>query len=889
VSLTPGTRLGAYEITAQIGVGGMGEVYRATDRNLKRQVAIKVLPEAVAADAERLARFQREAEVLASLNHPNIAIIHGLEKSDGVTGLVMELVEGPTLADRVAQGPIPIDEALPIAKQIAEALEAAHEQGIIHRDLKPANIKVRDDGAVKVLDFGLAKVMEPAGTSSSGLSQSPTITTPAMTHAGIILGTATYMAPEQARGKPVDKRADIWAFGVVLYEMLTGRRAFEGEDVSSILAAVIQSAPRWDGVPASVRRLLESCLDKDPKKRLRDIGDVWKLLDDKPAVHIRTQTGILGWPAAGLLALVAAVALWAPWRDAPEPAAQPVLRLEANLGNEVSLVPLTIPTFSSVVISPDGTRLVYVGTISGGPPKLLTRQLDQLNVRELPGTEGAKDPFFSNDGQWVAFGKGGEIYKVPVDGGSPVLLGEFSTMTGGDWDGEGNLVIGTGTPSKNGVLRWPPTGGAATPLLELANGELFHASPQILPGGKAMLLTVVGTAGLENYTVDVVSIADRTHRTLARGVGSPRYLPSGHLVYTRKATMFAVPFDVERMETRGTAVAVLDDVAYDPIANGAQYNVSRTGTLVYRRRVGDSSATVQWLNTTGRQEPLLARPGVYVGTPRVSPDGKRIAITIQDGSNQDIWVYEPERDAMTRLTSGGGVFANPVWTRDGQHVVYGMLTSGLRWSRADGGQPQVLQAGKTIQLPTAFSRDGTRLTYFQPEGNPQIWSVPIEADRGGLKAGKPERFLTTKYTDMDASFSPDGRWLAYASDESGKFEVYVRAFAASGSAGGERRLISNGGGLSPAWSPNGRELLYRAGDQIMAVGYTLSGDSFVAERPRVWAANVPGAGGFDLAPDGKRVAMLVPLATKDASQRENTVVVVLNFFDELRRRAPIGQ
>ena len=424
-----------------------------------------------------------------------------------------------------------------------------------------------------------------------------------------------------------------------------------------------------------------------------------------------------------------------------------MLRLEANLGNDVSLVPLAIPTFSSVVISPDGTRLVYVGTISGGPPKLLTRRLDQPNATELAGTEGARDPFFSRDGQWVAFWTGKEIYKVPVDGGGPVLLGEFGAMTGGDWDDEGNLVIGTGAPSPNGVLRLPSTGGAGTPMLELANGELFHTHPQILPGGKAMLLQVVGTPpGQDNSTVDVVSIADRARKTLARGVGSPRYLPSGHLVYTKKATMFAVPFDLERMETRGTAVAVLDDVAYDPVANGAQYDVSRTGTLVYRRRVGDSSATVQWLDTTGKQEPLLARPGAYVGTPRVSPDGKRIAITIQDGGNQDIWVYEPERDAMTRLTSGGGIFANPVWTRDGRHVVYGIVgqrpsmeSCGRRWPAAGaaGGQEHPVSDG----FLDGTAR-GSRTS--RPDGNPQIWTVPIEADSGGLKAGKPERFLTTQ-------------------------------------------------------------------------------------------------------------------------------------------------
>ena len=872
----------------------MGEVFRARDTKLNRDVALKVLPDSFANDAERLARFTREAQTLAAINHPNIAHIHGFEESGGVRAIVMELVEGDDLSRRIAQGAIPLDEALPIAKQIAEALEAAHEQGIIHRDLKPANIKLRPDGQVKVLDFGLAKAMDQGsgigGPGSGNLANSPTITSPAMTMRGVILGTAAYMSPEQAKGRVADKRADIWAFGVVLYEMLTGRRAFEGEDVSSIMAAVIQSEPRWDGVPASVRRLLESCLTKDPKKRLRDIGDVWKLLDDQPAIATRSQTGILGWAAAGLLALLAAVALWAPWRETPAPGVQPVLRLEADLGNDVSLVPLAIPSTSSVVISPDGTRLVYVGTISGGPSKLLTRRLDQPDATELAGTEGAVDPFFSPDGQWVAFSTGAGLFKVPVDGGGPVLLVGPGIMTGGNWGDEGYIVIGTGGTTKNGLLQLPSTGGAATPILERANGEMFHVNPQVLPGGKAILLEVVGGPGQDNFTVEVVSIADRARKVLARGVGSPRYLPSGHLVYTKKATMFAVPFDLERMETRGTAVAVLDDVAYDPIANNTQYDVSRTGTLVYRRRTGDSSTTLQWLAATGKQEPLPARPGAYVGVPRVSPDGKRIAIGVQDGSNQNIWVYEPERDAMTRLTSGGGTNANPVWTRDGRHVVYARVGIGLGWSRADGaGQSQVLQAG-VIQVPTAFSTDGTRLAYFQPDGNPQLWSVPIAADGSGLKAGKPERFLTTKYSDQDGSFSPDGRWLAYASNESGRFEVYVRAFAANGSAGSERWPISNSGGISPAWSPNGRELLYRAGNQIMTVGYTVSGDSFVAERPRVWAANVPAAEGvgFDLAPDGKRVAMFVPLATK-ASQRENTVVVVLNFFDELRRRAPIGQ
>jgi serine/threonine-protein kinase len=519
-------------------------------------------------------------------------------------------------------------------------------------------------------------------------------------------------------------------------------------------------------------------------------------------VPIRTYTGILGWAAAGLLAIVAAVALWAPWRDTPSPDMQPVLRLEANLGDNVSLVPLAIPTVSSVVISPDGTRLVYVGTVSGGPPKLLTRRLDQPDATELAGTEGALNPFFSRDGQWVAFYTGNEIYKVPVDGGGPVRLGELGIMTGGYWGDDGNLVIGTGAPSTRGVLRLPATGGTGTPILELAKGEMFLTDPQMLPGGKAILLTTVANPpGQDNFTVDVVSIADRARKTLARGVGSPRYLPSGHLVYTKKATMFAVPFDLERMETRGTAVAILDDVAYDPIGEGAQYWVSRTGTLVYRRRVSDSSATAQWVDTTGKQEPLIATPGAYVGTPRVSPDGKRIAITIRDGGNQDIWVYEPERAAMTRLTSGGGIFANPVWTRDGRHVVYGMLGSGLRWSRADG--PASRRCCRRAR-PSSFRRLSRRTAHGS------CTSSRTAIRKSGPFRLKPTRWIESReagavphdqVTDLDGSFSPDGRWLAYASNESGRFEVYVRAFAASGSAGGERWPISNSGGCRPHGRP----------------------------------------------------------------------------------------
>jgi Tol biopolymer transport system component len=705
----------------------------------------------------------------------------------------------------------------------------------------------------------------------------------------MILGTAAYMAPEQARGKPVDKRADIWAFGAVLYEMLTGRRAFDGEDVSSIPAAVIQSEPRWDGVPPSVRELLGSCLQKDPKKRLRDIGDVWALLDDDTPAHSRSRAATAGWVAAGLFAVVAGIAFWGPWRTAPSVTAQPLLRLDVDLGEDVSLAPLFAPTFSSLVISPDGTRLAYLGSLSGASPKLFTRRLHQPNATELAGTEGAVNPFFSPDGQWVAFWNGKQLAKVAVDGGAVVPLADVPMMAGAVWGEDGDVVIGSGSPFSTGLLRIPATGGSATPVLDLAIGESFLMAPRLLPGGKSLLINAVGSPPTQtNSSIDVVTIADRKRKTIVRGVGFPRYLPSGHLIYTNKSTILAVPFDLERLETRGTAVPVLDDVAVDPVANGPQFDVSSTGTLVYRRSAGSESpiATVQWLDPAGKQEPLLAKPAAYLGTPRVSPDSRRVAMTIKDGIGQEIWVYDLERDAMTRISTEAGLFSNPVWSSDGRYLVFGSFR-GMLWARADGsGQAQALTESKSIQFPSAVTADGTRLAYTQIDGLPQLWTVPLEEQGGGLKVGAPERLLTTNATDIDASFSPDGRWIAYTSNESGRFEVYVRASSASSPLGERKWLISNSGGGSAVWSRTRSELMYRSADRIMAVGYAVKGDSFVAEKPRAWIENARAVAGFDPAPDNKRVAVFVPVA-RVAPRQERTIVVVLNFFDELRRRVPV--
>jgi serine/threonine-protein kinase len=862
----------------------MGIVYLARDSRLGRDVAIKI------ADEQFGERFEREARAVAALNHSNICTLHDV----GPDYLVMEFVDGETLAEVLAQRPrsapaLPLDEALRLARQIAAALEAAHEKGIVHRDLKPGNIKVKADGTVKVLDFGLAKIKgDGAGASKDDLTNSPTVAIGA-TQQGVILGTAAYMAPEQARGKPVDKRADIWAFGTVLYEMVAGRKAFNGEDASTILAAVIQGEPQWDLVPTQLRRLLKRCLEKDPRRRLRDIGDVWDLLDEAPQpISGTSPRGRAGWIAAGVLALVATLALWAPWRAAPRPSDKPLARLEVDLGDEVSLVPLEVPTAASLAISPDGTRLVYVASVSGSPRKLLIRKLDQPRAVELAGTQGASVPFFSPDGRWVGFFDGKRVNRISVDGGAAVPLTELGIFTGASWSEDGSLIVGSGLTK--GLERVPADGGAVSTVLELGNQEQFHAMPQLLPGGNAVLVTIYGTPPTaKRASIEVASLNNHSRKTIIRGATSARYLPSGHLVYTTGSTMFAVPFDVETLETRGTAVPVLDDMASDSAGIG-QFDVSRDGTLVYRKASGSGRPTVsfRWLDVTGAQEPLQTRPGVYL-YPRLSPDGKRIAMVISEGGSQDVWVYDMQRDTMTRLTFGGAAYVNPLWSPDGRFVVVGSIGNGLFSVRADGAsRPQPLMQGNKIQFPTSFTPDGTRLAFFEIEGTPQVWTVPIENDRATLKAGTPTRYLSTQFVDLNATFSPDGRWLAYESNDAGRREVYVRAFPAPASGQGSRWQVSNNGGTSPVWSQDGRNILYRAGDEIRSVEYKVTGDSFVADRSRVWG-KVGGATAFDLAPDGKRLIVTTPTGTQDAPKLEHTVVFLQNFFDELRRRVPTGR
>jgi serine/threonine-protein kinase len=881
----------------------MGEVYKAHDTKLRRDVAIKVLPESFARDADRLARFRREAQLLASLNHPNIATIYNIEDSNNITYLVMELVPGETLQERIrSDGAVPVEEALAIAKQIGEALEYAHEHGVIHRDLKPANVKLTPEGKVKVLDFGLAKAFA-GDASTEDMSNSPTLSM-AATMQGVILGTAAYMSPEQARGKAVDKRTDIWAFGAVLYELLTGKQAFTGEDVTEILAAIVKSEPDWTALPAiispSIRTLLSRCLRKDKRQRLPDAGALRIEIEDAiaaPKDAAATQaapasTSKLLAAVAAVLAIIAVVMAFGWWRATRpvEQALRPLVRLDVDLGPDVSL---GSQYGADTIISPDGTRLVYV---SHG--RLFTRRLDQLNAAELAGTQGANAPFFSPDGQWVGFFASGKLQKISVDGGSAIALCDATTGAvgsfgnSGSWGEDGNIIASINVTA--GLSRIPSAGGPPTPVTDLQNGETTHRWPQILPGGKAVLFTTgTGRTGFDAASIEVMSLADHRRKTVVRGGAFGRYLPSGHLVYVNRGTLFAVPFDVDRLEVHGTPVPVLDQIGYNAGNGSVQLDFSQTGTLIYRSGgAGGGLSTVAWLDGAGKAQPLLAKPDAYSSL-SLSPDGQRLALNVTEGSHVDISVYDWQRDTMTRVTFTG--FAgHPVWSPDGRYIVFRAIGEGMSVIRSDGsGKPQPLTQGKNLQAPYSFAPDGKRLAFFEigPGTRADLWTVPLESDNGGLRAGKPEVFLQTPADERWSSFSPDGRWMAYSSDESGTYQVYVRAFPDKGG----KWQVSDSSGKWPMWSRNGHELFFETSDNhIMAAAYAVKGDSFVANKPRMWSEKQLGTatGGFvnvDLALDGKRIVALMPVETAEGQKAQSLVTFLLNFFDEVRRKVPVSK
>ena len=672
--LHPGTSLGPYSVTAKIGEGGMGEVYRARDTKLDRDVALKVLPHAFTDDPDRLARFEREAKVLASLNHPNIGAIHGLEESEGVKALVLELVEGPTLAERIKQGPIPVDEALASAKQIAEALEAAHEQGVIHRDLKPANIKVKEDGMVKVLDFGLAKAFQP-DASDIGLSQSPTISlTAAATQMGMVIGTAAYMAPEQAKGKVVDKRADVWAFGVVLYEMLVGQKPFTGKDVSDTLAAVLRIDADFDALPdttpSRVRQVLKACLQKEPRDRVRDIGDVSLAMDgtfDPPAVETSSsmkpaQLQVWQRPVsvglAGLVLLaVGGLAVWGLTHPAPERVARYAIPLT---GGEPDFA---AGTRQFVAIAPAGDRVVFVGTDG-----LWLRPLNQMDATFVSGSEGARNPFFSADGQWLGFWADNRLQRVSIGGGVPVALGGAEYPYGASWGVDDTILFG----ETDGIWQVPGTGGSPELVIPAEDGD-FMRGPQMLPGGNLVLFTRLpgGTGSWDTAQIVVQSLTSRERTVLLEGARDARYVPTGHLVYALEATLLAQSFDLDQLAMRGGPVALVEGVLMLGRSTGAaQFSVSRDGTLVYvpgSRRAGEQRLV--WVDHQGEEE-VLDVPVAAYRSPRVSPDGARVVAQIDQGGTSSIWIADATRGTLSRVTSEAANDTSPVWTSDGQQVVF---------------------------------------------------------------------------------------------------------------------------------------------------------------------------------------------------------------------------
>ena len=865
----------------------MGEVYRARDGRLNRDVAIKVLPADVAADSDRLARFEREAQVLASLNHPNIAHIHGVEDSSGTPALVMELVEGSTLADRIAKGPIPLDEALPIAKQIAEALEAAHEQGIIHRDLKPANVKVRPDGTVKVLDFGLAKAFEPVGVAGASATMSPTLSIHA-TQAGLILGTAAYMAPEQAKGQTVSRRVDLWAFGAVVYEMLTGARVFTGGDVSETLAAVLRDAPTWRalpaGTPATVCSLLRRCLQKDPRHRLADAGaarlDIEEAMAPTTGISPPPASGtaaspkwlrVLPWGLASMLALALLVLGALADRDR-RPVDQPMVRLALDL-------PLEDASASfgpNVAISPDGTRLVYVSK-----NRLATRRFDQEQEASIAATDGASSPFFSPDGRWVGFFADAKLKKISVAGGAPIPLADAPSPYGGSWGPDHTIVTKLRNAAE--LVMIPESGGPPVPVTTLLPGEIDHSWPQVLPGGKAVLFSAnTRVGGWDRATINVMSLVDRQRKTLVQGGTFGRYVASGHLVYVNGGTVFAVPLDLDTLTLRGTPVPLLDEVAYSTANGGAQIDFSTTGVVIYESGTAAEQFTVQWLDRAGGLRPLLAKPENYL-SPRLSDDGTRLALSFRG----DLWAIRTDRDVRTRLTYEGGSY--PVWTPDSQFVVLATASKGLSWARADGSsKPQMLTESANVRWPWSFTPDGHRLAFQERSAGTgwDIWTVPIDSDGGVLRAGRPEPFLRTPFDEGKPSFSPDGQWIAYSSNAAGPEEVYVRAFPDTGGV----TQVSQGGGKQPTWSHNGKELLFRdLGGRIMIATYEIVGHSLTFNTPTAWSpthvANVNINGIYDLARDGRRIVALMPVDNMPDRARGH-VIYLEHFFDELRRIAP---
>ncbi|CAN5724929.1 hypothetical protein BH18ACI5_BH18ACI5_15080 [soil metagenome] len=860
------TMVGPYRVLDKLGEGGMGEVYRARDSQLNREVAIKVLPQLFAADAERLARFTREAQTLAALNHPNIAQIYGLEGTgSGTRALVMELVEGEDLSVLIARGPVPVADVLSIARQIAEALEAAHAQGIIHRDLKPANVKVRADGTVKVLDFGLAKAMDPAGTSSADAMKSPTLTA-AATQMGMIIGTAAYMAPEQAKGKVVDKRADIWAFGVVLYEMVTGKRLFEGETVSDVLAAVLRADINWRDIPASVpadlRRLIVRCLDREPKNRLHDIADARIVIEEalrggsvvEPAAAPvqRKSAWLVALPwAVAALAVVAAlgVSLNRP-RTIPPTQAQAPSTFGILVPAEHFLSPSQSPLVS---VSADGRTLLFVAEGKGGAA-IFRRTFDRLAVTRVEGTESAEHPLLSPDGRWIAFFSGGLLHKISVEGGAAVRVAEALAPRGASWAPDGSLIFSplyTG-----GLLRVAASGGTPVQVTKLTDTkvERSHRWPQVLPDGRTVLFTVGLTDSPGDYdasNIDAQRLDTGERRTILKGARMARYSALGYLVYQRDKTLLAVKFDPARLEVTGEPFTIQEGVGGDPSSGAGYFGVSDTGVVAVAPEASiPKSRVLVMVDQAGRETPISA-PTASFNHPRVSPDGRWLGFAIGTGTggDDDVYVLELSTQRMQRLTFGQG-HGLPFWSPDGRQITYTKGKSGATgiWTRAANG------SGDEVPLVTStefivgdsWHPDGRRLAVTNTHRSIDI--AILDTGAGGKMT---PLFARPEAGESAAAFSPDGRYIAYTSTETGTDEVIVETFPP----GGGKWQISVDGGINPVWARDGRALYFVAGESMMVVDVDPRG-TFSPGVPRAlftgpYELRTAVQRNYDVGPDGR--------------------------------------
>ncbi len=886
MSLLRGMRLGVYEVLDLVGAGGMGEVYRARDTKLNRDVAIKVLPEAFTLDPDRLARFAREAQLLASLNHPNIAAIYGLEE----TALVLEFIDGATLAERIAEGPLPLDDALAIAKQIAEALETAHAQGIVHRDLKPANIKLRADGRVKVLDFGLAKLIAPrdgqsSGITSSGgtsLSEVATMASPIITGANVIIGSAAYMSPEQVKGRPADKRSDVWAFGCLVYEMLTGSRAFQAEDVSSTAAAILERQPAWGRLPPAtpppIRRLLRRCLEKHLHRRLHDLGDARLEIDDAFAPPpgddlVQVHRGVTG-RAAALTALAASIATAAlVWYLKPEATAHSTTTASVSR----FLISPSEPISESegvLVISRDGRRVAY----AAGPPgrqRLFVREIDQFTSRAIPETDGVVSATFSPDGQMLAFLAERKLRTVAIAGGMPLTLRDRVDGAGLAWTSDQTIFYNPGTTT--GIWRIPVGGGEPMAVTQPGPKDNEQRFPELLPNGKGILFC--GRGGVTTDKVYVESLQTHERRFVAEGA-APHYLPTGHLVFVQNGTAFAVRFDAERLEATGAPVTLLEGIS---LARSGQplISYSDAGSLVYVPTVGDaSSQSLMWVDFSGNEQPTGAS-GRPWAQPRVAPDGRR-AVTSLRSSAEDFWLVDLERGTSSRLTAEGNT-SFPVWMPDGRRLAFASAKQGsygIYWRPVDGSAPdEQLLIDEWPDYPFSASPDG-RIVYVAV--NPKtLQDIRVtNVDRKGTSTP----FLETQFREGGPAFSPDGKAIVYVSDESGRFEIYVRPYPGPG----EKLPISTGGGNEPVWRRDGRQLFYRAGDAVMVVDIQTS-PMLSAGKPKklfeksyersnaLWA-------NYDVAPDGQHLLMVRRDVPSTPVTRIN---VVLNWLDELKQKLPM--